>query len=130
MPRGPMASTRRSAGSTARRSPRRTCTIGSTRCAAKVRWVDSEALTKETLHDRLEGAAGILVPGGFGHRGIEGKVLAAHFARDHDVPYLGLCLGLQCAVIEFAREVTGSKDANSTEFDMFTTNPVIDFMPD
>ena len=97
---------------------------------AKVRWVDSEALTKENLHDRLEGAAGILVPGGFGHRGIEGKVLAAHFARDHKVPYLGLCLGLQCAVIEFAREVTGSKDANSTEFDMFTEHPVIDFMPD
>src|SRR6476661_7233462 len=97
---------------------------------AKVRWVDSEALTKENLHERLEGAAGILVPGGFGHRGIEGKVLAAHFARDHRVPYLGLCLGLQCAVIEFAREVVGTGDANSTEFDMFTDNPVIDFMPD
>jgi CTP synthase len=96
----------------------------------KIRWVDSEALTKENLHDRLEGAAGIVVPGGFGHRGIEGKVLAAHFARDHKVPYLGLCLGLQCAVIEFAREVVGSKDVNSTEFDMFTSNPVIDFMPD
>jgi CTP synthase len=96
----------------------------------KVRWVDSEALTKENLHATLEGAAGIVVPGGFGHRGIEGKVLAAHFARDHKVPYLGLCLGLQCAVIEFAREVVGSKDVNSTEFDMFTSNPVIDFMPD
>jgi CTP synthase len=96
----------------------------------KVRWVDSEALTKENLHAQLDGAAGVLVPGGFGHRGIEGKVLAAHFARDHKVPYLGLCLGLQCAVIEFAREVVGSKDVNSTEFDMFTTNPVIDFMPD
>ncbi len=96
----------------------------------KVRWVDSEALTKENLHATLEGTAGIVVPGGFGHRGIEGKVLAAHFARDHKVPYLGLCLGLQCAVIEFAREVVGSKDVNSTEFDMFTSNPVIDFMPD
>jgi len=96
----------------------------------KVRWVDSEALSKETLHEKLEGVAGILVPGGFGHRGIEGKVLAAHFARDHKVPYLGLCLGLQCAVIEFARQVIGSKDANSTEFDMFTDNPVIDFMAD
>jgi CTP synthase len=95
-----------------------------------IRWVDSEALTKENLHATLEGAAGIVVPGGFGHRGIEGKVLAAHFARDHKVPYLGLCLGLQCAVIEFAREVVGSKDVNSTEFDMFTSNPVIDFMPD
>ena len=97
---------------------------------AKVRWVDSEALTPDNLHERLEGAAGILVPGGFGHRGIEGKVLAAHFARDHKVPYLGLCLGLQCAVIEFAREVIGTPDANSTEFDMFTQHPVIDFMPD
>ena len=97
---------------------------------AKVRWIDSETLTHENLHERLEGAAGILVPGGFGHRGIEGKVLAAHFARDHKVPYLGLCLGLQCAVIEFAREVMGTKDVNSTEFDMFTDNPVIDFMPD
>ena len=75
---------------------------------AKVRWVDSEALTHENLHERLDGVAGILVPGGFGHRGIEGKVLAAHFAREHRVPYLGLCLGLQCAVIEFAREVVGT----------------------
>jgi len=96
----------------------------------KVRWVDSEALTRENLYEQLEGAAGVVVPGGFGHRGIEGKVLAAHYARDHSVPYLGLCLGLQCAVIEFAREVVGSKDVNSTEFDMFTSNPVIDFMPD
>ena len=76
---------------------------------AKVRWVDSEALTHDNLHERLDGAAGILVPGGFGHRGIEGKVLAAHFARDHGIPYLGLCLGLQCAVIEFAREVIGTQ---------------------
>ena len=90
---------------------------------AKVRWVDSEALTHDNLHERLDGAAGILVPGGFGHRGIEGKVLAAHFAREHRVPYLGLCLGLQCAVIEFAREVVGTGDANSTEFDMFTEQP-------
>ena len=72
----------------------------------------------------------MLVPGGFGHRGIEGKVLAAHYARDHRIPYLGLCLGLQCAVIEFARDVIGTSDANSTEFDMFTEHPVIDFMPD
>ena len=97
---------------------------------AKVRWVDSEALTKENLHEALDGVAGVLVPGGFGHRGIEGKVLAAHYARDHKIPYLGLCLGLQCAVIEFARDVIGTSDANSTEFDMFTENPVIDFMPD
>jgi CTP synthase len=97
---------------------------------AKVRWVDSEALTKENLHDRLEGVAGILVPGGFGHRGIEGKILAARYAREHQVPYLGLCLGLQCGVIEFARNVVGEGDANSTEFDLFTSAPVIDYMPD
>ena len=113
------------------RSPRRSATRpGRTSVDAKVRWVDSEALTHDNLHERLEGAAGILVPGGFGHRGIEGKVLAAHFAREHGVPYLGLCLGLQCAVIEFARQVVGTADANSTEFDMFTDHPVIDFMPD
>src|SRR6187200_2936320 len=97
---------------------------------AKVRWVDSEALTSDNVAAALDGVAGVLVPGGFGHRGIEGKVLAAHYARERRVPYLGLCLGLQCAVIEFAREVVGSNDANSTEFDMFTDNPVIDFMAD
>jgi len=97
---------------------------------AHVRWVDSEALTPDNVHARLAGVAGVLVPGGFGHRGIEGKVLAARWARTNGVPYLGLCLGLQCAVIEFARHVLGSEDVNSTEFDMFTANPVIDFMPD
>ena len=69
-------------------------------------------------------------PGGFGHRGIEGKVLAARYARERRVPYLGLCLGLQCGVIEFARDVIGETDANSTEFDLFTNAPVIDYMPD
>jgi CTP synthase len=96
----------------------------------KIRWVDSETVTRETVAERLEGLAGIVVPGGFGHRGIEGKVLAAKYARQNRVPYLGLCLGLQCAVIEFARDVLRTEDANSTEFDMFTEHPVIDFMPD
>ena len=95
-----------------------------------IRWIDSESLRPENVGERLAGAAGILVPGGFGHRGIEGKILAARFARREGIPYLGLCLGLQCAVIEFAREVLGTPDANSTEFDMFTEHPVIDFMPD
>ncbi len=90
---------------------------------AKVRWVDSEALTADNVAAALDGVAGVLVPGGFGHRGIEGKVLAAHHAREQRIPYLGLCLGLQCAVIEFARDVVGSRDANSTEFDMFTEHP-------
>jgi CTP synthase len=96
----------------------------------RVRWVDSEGLSRETYDELLSGVAGIVVPGGFGHRGIEGKVLAARFARERRVPYLGLCLGLQCGVIEFARDVLDASDANSTEFDLFTPNPVIDFMPD
>jgi CTP synthase len=96
----------------------------------RIRWVDSELLTRENVEETLTGVGGIVVPGGFGHRGIEGKVLAARFARERRVPYLGLCLGLQCAVIEFARDVLGTDDANSTEFDMFTEHPVIDFMPD
>jgi len=95
-----------------------------------IRWVDSEALTTENYASRLSGVAGVLVPGGFGHRGIEGKVLAARYARENRVPYLGLCLGLQCGVIEFARDVIGAAGANSTEFDLFTNAPVIDFMPD
>jgi CTP synthase len=95
-----------------------------------VRWVDSEQLNADDVDEMLAGAAGILVPGGFGHRGIEGKVLAARYARTHRIPYLGLCLGLQCGVIEFARDVVGERDANSTEFDLFTNAPVIDYMPD
>ena len=89
----------------------------------EVRWIDSEALSALDYVEKLAGAAGIIVPGGFGHRGIEGKVLAARYAREHGVPYLGLCLGLQCGVIEFARDVLGERDANSTEFDLFTQAP-------
>jgi CTP synthase len=96
----------------------------------RVRWVDSESLSAETVDERLAGVAGVLVPGGFGHRGIEGKIQAARYARERGVPYLGLCLGLQCAVIEFARDVLGRSQANSTEFDVFTPDPVIDLMPD
>ncbi len=98
--------------------------------AIQIRWVDSEQLTAENYAEHLAGVAGVLVPGGFGHRGIEGKVLAARYARERKVPYLGLCLGLQCGVIEVARDVVGAQDANSTEFDLFTNAPVIDFMPD
>jgi CTP synthase len=96
----------------------------------RIRWVDSEDLTPESVKGALGGVAGILVPGGFGHRGVEGKVLAVRHARESRLPFLGLCLGLQCAVIEVAREVLGATDANSTEFDLFTEHPVIDFMPD
>src|SRR5437588_785053 len=76
------------------------------------------------------GLAGFVVPGGFGHRGIEGKMVAARYARHNRIPYLGLCLGLQCAVIDFAREVLDAPDANSTEFAAFTSTPVIDLMPE
>ncbi|MFM2106533.1 MAG: hypothetical protein RL338_1565 [Chloroflexota bacterium] len=97
---------------------------------ARIRWVNSETLDEENVAATLDGAAAVLVPGGFGHRGIEGKVLAARYARERRIPYLGLCLGLQCAVIEFARTTLGTPDANSTEFDLFTEHPVIDLMAD
>ena len=93
-----------------------------------IQWVNSEQL--EAAASVLEGADGIVVPGGFGHRGIEGKVLASRFARQHRVPYLGLCLGMQCAVVDIAREVLDAPDANSTEFNAFTSVPVIDLLPE
>ena len=95
----------------------------------QVEWVNSEDLEHTGL-DVLEGVDGIVVPGGFGHRGIEGKLRAARLARRGGVPYLGLCLGMQCAVIDLAREVLGSDDANSTEFNAFTPHPVIDLLPE
>jgi CTP synthase len=94
----------------------------------RIKWINSEALEKMGETEVLEDVAGIVVPGGFGHRGIEGKIKAAGFARRNLVPYLGLCLGLQVAVIEFARNVMGLTDANSTEFDPQTPHPVIDLM--
>jgi CTP synthase len=78
----------------------------------------------------LESADGVIVPGGFGSRGIEGKIAAARYARERKVPYLGLCLGMQLMVVEFARAVLGSEDANSTEFDRSTPHPVIDLLPE
>lgn len=78
----------------------------------------------------LQGADGVLVPGGFGDRGVEGKILAAKYARENRVPYLGICLGMQVAVIEFARSVLNLRDANSTEFDSNTRNPCVIFMPE
>lgn len=94
-----------------------------------IRWIDSELLNEENVAVELAGVDGILVPGGFGSRGIEGKILTARYAREHQVPYLGLCLGMQIAVIEFARNIAGLKGANSTEFDADTRYPVIAFMP-
>jgi CTP synthase len=94
----------------------------------RIKWINSEALEKMGESEVLEDVAGIVVPGGFGHRGIEGKIKAASFARRNQVPYLGLCLGMQVAVIEFARNVLGLTDANSSEFDPQTPHPVIDLM--
>ena len=100
--------------------------------AAKVeiKWVDSETITAGNVKELLGDVDGILVPGGFGGRGIEGKIECARYARENNIPYLGICLGMQTAVIEFARNVLGYKDANSSEFDPDSAHCVIDLMPD
>ena len=95
-----------------------------------IEWLSATDLEKGLGVDILNRVDGIVVPGGFGSRGTEGKVMAAHYARTHHVPYLGLCLGMQVMVIEFAREALGDPKANSTEFDRLTSCPVIDLMPD
>lgn len=95
-----------------------------------IKWVDSECLSAENAGDILSGCNGIIVPGGFGDRGIEGMIIAAQYARENNIPYLGICLGMQIAVIEFARHVCGVEDANSGEFDEYGLNKIIDFMPD
>ena len=94
----------------------------------EIAWIPSDSLETDDLHRALGDLDGILVPGGFGVRGIEGKVQAVRWAREQQVPFLGLCLGLQCAVIEFARNVAGLAGANSTEFDSSTEHPVIDIL--
>ena len=94
-----------------------------------IRWVDSETVTDENAAQILSGCAGVLVPGGFGDRGIEGMIAACRYARENMVPYFGICLGMQMAVVEFARHVMGLEDANSSEF-AATRHPVIDLMPD
>lgn len=93
-------------------------------------WIEAEDVTDDTAAELLGGCDGILVPGGFGDRGIEGKIAAARYARTHNVPYFGICLGMQIAVIEFARDVLGMENANSTEFAPDGKYPVIDLMPD
>ena len=92
-----------------------------------IQWIDSETITRDNVQEVLGGCDGILVPGGFGNRGIEGKIEAVRFARENGVPFLGICLGMQCAVIEFARNVLGIADANSSEMEA-TPHPVIDLM--
>ena len=93
-------------------------------------WVDAESLRPEEIRSRLESSDGILVPGGFGTRGIDGKIMAAEYARANDVPYLGICLGMQVAVVELARNVVGMARANSSEFDPDSPYPVIDLLPE
>ena len=94
-----------------------------------IHWIDSEELTSANVEEKLAGLDGILVPGGFGSRGIEGMILAAKYAREKQIPYFGICLGMQIAVIEFARNVAGIQDANSGEFDEQCQHKIIDFMP-
>ncbi len=95
----------------------------------KIHWIDSENITEENVKETFAGLQGMIVPGGFGNRGIEGMILAAKYARENKIPYLGICLGMQIAVIEFARTVLGLKDAHSGEFDEQSPHKVIDFMP-
>jgi CTP synthase len=96
----------------------------------KIKWVDSDSVTDETAESIFSDCAGIILPGGFGQRGIEGMISSCRFARTHKLPYFGICLGMQIAVIEFARSVLGYADANSREFDEMCEHPVIDLMKD
>ncbi len=100
------------------------------RATVNIKWVDSELLNEENINEVLGGVQGILVPGGFGDRGIDGKILACQYAREHKVPFLGLCLGMQLAIVEYARHICGFRDAHSIELNPGTTHPVIALMPD
>ncbi len=100
------------------------------RCGVKIRFIDSDRFMSEDPEHLLEGCDGILIPGGFGTRGIEGMIVAARFAREHDIPFLGICLGFQIATIEIARDVAGIAKADSTEFSPDTPDPVICIMPE
>ena len=100
------------------------------RASVNIKWIDSETVTAENVGELLGDVSGILVPGGFGSRGIEGKIQAIKYAREHQVPFLGLCLGMQLSIVEFARDVVGYSDAHSAELDPSTAHPVIHLMPD
>jgi len=95
-----------------------------------LRWVDSEFVTDNDIAEKLKGVSGVLIPGGFGDRGIEGKICAVRHVRENKIPFFGICLGLQCAVVEFARHIVGLNRANSSEFAPRTKFPVIDLMPE
>jgi CTP synthase len=97
-------------------------------CRVHVRTIHSETITEANVKEKLEGLDGILVAPGFGHRGIEGKITAIQYVRENNIPFLGICLGMQCAVVEFGRHILGLEGANSTEFDKTTPYPVIDMM--
>jgi CTP synthase len=99
-------------------------------CKVKVKSIHSEHISEDNVAEKLDGLDGILVAPGFGERGIEGKITAIRFAREQKIPFLGICLGMQCAVIEFGRNVLGFADAHSTEFNKKTPYPVIDMMED
>jgi len=99
-------------------------------CRVNIKWIQSDFLSEDNIKSRLEGLSGILVAPGFGGRGIDGKLAAVRYARINKIPFFGICLGMQCAVIEFARNICGLREANSTEFDKATPYPVIDLMPD
>ncbi len=98
--------------------------------SVSIKWISSEDITEDNIGELMQGMDGLIVPGGFGHRGIEGMLTAIRYARENDIPYLGLCLGMQLALVEYARNVLGYSDANSTEQDPDTTHPVIHIMPD
>ena len=98
-------------------------------CRVEIKWVDSETVSPGSCGELFSDVDGILVPGGFGVRGIEGKICSVRYAREKRIPFLGICLGMQVAVIEFARNVLGWSDANSSEFDGKSAHRVIDFMP-
>jgi len=100
------------------------------RAKVQLEWVDSAELVEATMADRLKHLHGIIVPGGFGFRGVDGKIACVQFAREHGIPYLGLCYGMQIAVIEFARHVCGLTHANSTEIEPDCSHPVIDLLPE
>ena len=96
----------------------------------EIKWIDSETVTEDNIADILSDCGGVIVPGGFGHRGIDGMITTAKYCREHNFPYLGICLGMQIAVIEFARDKAGIADADSGEFNEICKNKVIDFLPD
>ena len=96
----------------------------------KIRWIDSESIDEDSVGEKLKGCDGVIVPGGFGKRGIEGMIVTAKYCRENNIPYLGICLGMQVGVIEYARHAAGMKGANSKEFDEDSPYKVIDFLPD